>query len=292
MDWTLWIVASAAFLALYDLAKKASVRENAVLPTLLSSTCFGCVAFVAGLAASGRLGAAGAVTGELLLLSAAKSAIVATSWIFTFLALRTLPISIATPIRASAPALVFVAAFFVYGERPGLVQAIGMAVVFAGYFVFSWAGRHEGLDFFRTRAVWCAIAGACFSALSSMWDKYVFQVRAANVETVQLLFQCGLVVFYACAIAVQRAFGLRRDAFEWRWSIPFVGILLAAADWLYFRGLSVPGVPVSAASLIRRLSVVLTFLLGAKFFHETNLVRKGLALAAIVLGVILLCIGR
>lgn len=292
MDWTLWIVASAAFLALYDLAKKASVRENAVLPTLLSSTCFGCVAFVAGLAASGRLGAAGAVTGELLLLSAAKSAIVATSWIFTFLALRTLPISIATPIRASAPALVFVAAFFVYGERPGLVQAIGMAVVFAGYFVFSWAGRHEGLDFFRNRAVWCAIAGACFSAMSSMWDKYVFQVRAANVETVQLLFQCGLVVFYACAIAVQRAFGLRRDAFEWRWSIPFVGILLAAADWLYFRGLSVPGVPVSAASLIRRLSVVLTFLLGAKFFHETNLVRKGLALAAIVLGVILLCIGR
>ena len=125
-----------------------------------------------------------------------------------------------------------------------------------------------------------------------MWDKYVFQVRAANVETVQLLFQCGLVVFYACAIAVQRAFGLRRDAFEWRWSIPFVGILLAAADWLYFRGLSVPGVPGSAASLIRRLSVVLTFLLGAKFFHETNLVRKGLALAAIVLGVILLCIGR
>jgi len=292
VDWTLWIVASAAFLALYDLAKKASVRENAVLPTLLSSTCFGCLAFVAGLAASGRLGAASAVTGELVLLSAAKSAIVATSWIFTFLALRTLPISIATPIRASAPALVFVAAFFVYGERPGLVQAIGMAVVFSGYFVFSWAGRHEGLDFFRNRAVWCAIAGACFSAISSMWDKYVFQVRAANVETVQLLFQCGLVVFYATALAVQRAFGLRRDAFEWRWSIPFVGILLAAADWLYFRGLAVPGVPVSAASLIRRLSVVLTFLLGAKFFHETNLVRKGLALAAIVLGVVLLCIGR
>ena len=292
MDWTLWIVASAAFLALYDLAKKASVRENAVLPTLLLSTCFGCLAFVAGLAASGRLGAAGSVTGELVLLSAAKSAIVATSWIFTFLALRTLPISIATPIRASAPALVFVAAFFVYGERPGPVQAIGMAVVFAGYFVFSWAGRHEGLDFFRSRAVWCAIAGACFSAISSMWDKYVFQVRAANVETVQFLFQCGLVVFYASALAVQRVFGLRRDAFEWRWSIPFVGILLAAADWLYFRGLSAPGVPVSAASLIRRLSVVLTFLLGAKFFHETNLVRKGLALAAIVLGVVLLCIGR
>ena len=42
--------------------------------------------------------------------------------------------------------------------------------------------------------------------------------------------------------------------------------------------------------LMRRLSVVLTFLLGARFFHETNLVRKGIALAAIVAGVSLLCL--
>ncbi len=41
---------------------------------------------------------------------------------------------------------------------------------------------------------------------------------------------------------------------------------------------------------MRRLSVVLTFLLGARFFHETNLVRKGIALAAIVAGVSLLCL--
>ena len=42
--------------------------------------------------------------------------------------------------------------------------------------------------------------------------------------------------------------------------------------------------------LMRRLSVVLTFLLGARFFHETNLVRKGIALAAIVIGVSLLAL--
>ena len=41
---------------------------------------------------------------------------------------------------------------------------------------------------------------------------------------------------------------------------------------------------------MRRFSVVLTFLLGARFFHETNLLRKGIALAAIVAGVTLLCL--
>ena len=291
IDWTLWIFASAIFLALYDLAKKASVRNNAVLPTLLASTCFGCAAYVAGLAASGSLGAAACLTREIVALSVVKCIIVGTSWVFTFRALRTLPISIATPIRASAPALVFLIAFFLYGERPSLLQGTGMATVFAGYFVFSWAGRHEGIDFFRNRAVWCAFAGAFFSAISAIWDKYLFQVRALPVETVQFAFQIGLVIFYAAALAAARAFKAEGPAFEWRWSIPLVGILLAAADWLYFQGLACPDAPVSAASLMRRFSVVITFVLGAKFFHETNLARKTLALAAIVAGVVLICLG-
>ena len=292
MSWTSLILASAVFLALYDLAKKASVRDNAVLPTLLISTCFGGVAYVAGVAICGRLGDATVMTRELLALSAIKCIIVGTSWVFTFRALRSLPISIATPIRASAPALVFVIAFVLYGERPSLVQLIGMATVFAGYFVFSWAGRHEGIDFFRNRAVWYAFAGAACSALSSIWDKYLFQVRALPVESVQLAFQVGLVVFYSVALAAARLFHAEKIAFEWRRTIPLVGILLAAADWLYFQGLACPDAPVSAASLLRRFSVVITFVLGARFFHETNLVRKGLALAAIVVGVVLICLGK
>ena len=291
MSWTAWIVASSFFLALYDLAKKASVRENAVLPVLLCSTCCGCAAFVAGVAVCGKLPDVIATTnGQSLALAAIKSVIVATSWVFTFCALRTLPITVATPIRASAPALVFVAAFFLYGEIPTWVQGVGMLAVFGGYWAFSWAGRHEGIDFFRNRAVWCAIAGACFSALSSIWDKYVFQVAAAPVETVQFFFQVGLVVVYALILSGQRILKLGHKRFEFRWTIPCVGILLAAADWLYFRGLAIPDVPISVGSLLRRFSVVITFVLGARFFHEKNLKRKALALAAILAGVVLLCI--
>ena len=291
MSWTAWILLSSFFLALYDLAKKASVRENAVLPVLLCSTCCGCAAFVAGLAACGKLPEVlSSASGRALGLAVIKSVIVATSWIFTFYALRTLPITIATPIRASAPALVFIAAFFLYGEIPSWVQAIGMLAVFGGYFAFSWAGKHEGIDFFRNKAVWSAIAGACFSALSSIWDKYVFQVAGAPVETVQFFFQIGLVIVYALILSGQRLLKLPHDRFEFRFTIPFVGILLAMADWLYFRGLAVPDAPISVGSLLRRFSVVITFVLGARFFHETNLKRKALALAAFLVGVILLCI--
>ena len=170
------------------------------------------------------------------------------------------------------------------------MQLLGMAAVFAGYFAFSWAGRCEGIDFRRNRAVWCAFAGMFLSAMSSMWDKYVFQCRGGDVEAEQLFFQLGLVCVYSFLFAGRTALRLHGDRFEWRWSIPMVGILLAAADWLYFKGLAIPDVPISVASLMRRFSVVITFVLGARFFHETNLVRKGIALAVILTGIVLLCL--
>jgi transporter family protein len=288
--WIAWILASSVFLAFYDLSKKASVRDNAVLPVLLFATVAGAAAYVAALGAAGGIGAAVHVTAREFALIGVKSLIVSTSWVLTYCALRTLPITIATPIRASSPALVFVAAFFMYGEKPSPVQGLGMLLVFAGYWTFSWAGKHEGIDFLRSRAVWFALGGMCMSALSSLWDKFILQRRAIPVETVQLWFQLGLVAVYALLLGAQRTMRMERDRFEWRWSILATGVLLAAADWLYFHGLAIPDVSISVGSLMRRFSVVITFVLGAAIFHERNLRRKGLALAAILIGVALLCV--
>lgn len=288
--WTCWILASAVFLAFYDLAKKASVRENAVLPVLLLATVAGGGAYVAVLGAAGGIPAALDVSARNLSLICIKSAIVSTSWVLTYCALRSLPITIATPIRASAPAIVFIAAFFLYGEQPTLVQGLGIILVFTGYWAFSKAGKFEGIDFLRSRAVWLAIGGMCMSAVSSIWDKFILQKCAIPVETVQFWFQIGLVAIYALLLTGQRALRIDRRKFEWRWTIPATGILLAAADWLYFHGLAIPDVPISVGSLMRRFSVVITFILGAVFFKERNLKRKGIALAAILTGVILLCL--
>ena len=288
--WTCWILASAVFLAFYDLAKKASVRENAVLPVLLLATVAGGGAYVAVLGAAGGIPAALDVSARDLSLICIKSAIVSTSWVLTYCALRSLPITIATPIRASAPAIVFIAAFFLYGEQPTVVQGLGIILVFTGYWAFSKAGKFEGIDFLRSRAVWLAIGGMCMSAVSSIWDKFILQKCAIPVETVQFWFQIGLVAIYSLLLTGQRTLRIDRRKFEWRWTIPATGILLAAADWLYFHGLAIPDVPISVGSLMRRFSVVITFILGAVLFKERNLKRKGIALAAILTGVILLCL--
>ena len=106
---------SAVFLALYDVSKKASVRENAVLPVLLVSSAAGAAVYVSALGVAGGISSALAVSAGDLVLALTKSVIVGTSWVLTYCALRTLPVTIATPIRASSPALVFIVAFFLYG---------------------------------------------------------------------------------------------------------------------------------------------------------------------------------
>lgn len=290
MAWTAWILLSAVFLALYDVAKKASVRENAVLPVLLLSSSAGTLAYMAALGGAGAILSALDIAPRQLVLIGIKSLVVGTSWVLTFSALRTLPVTIATPIRASAPAVVFIAAFFLYGERPAPVQGLGMLLVFVGYWAFGWAGKHEGIDFFRSRAVWLAVGGMFMSAVSSIWDKFILQKCAIPVETVQFWFQLGLVAMYACILLVGRLLRLGGSRFEWRWTIPLTGILLVGADWLYFHGLAIPDVPISAGSLLRRFSVAITFVLGAVVFRERNLRRKAVALAAILAGVILICL--
>ncbi len=289
-DWMIWIFASAVMLAFYDIVKKASVRGNAVIPVLLVSTLAGLSAYALGLAAVGGLRDAAVATPHEHLLVAVKSLLAGSSWVFTFWALRTLPITIATPIRASSPALVFVVAFFMYGERPGLLQGVGMALVFVGYWAFAWAGRHEGIDFLRSRAVWLAICGMCFSAASALWDKFILQKCAIPPARVQLWFQIGLVVIYVALFASLRLSRLNQDRFEWRWTIPLTGVLLAVADYLYFHGLALPDVHISVASLLRRFSVVISFVVGAVVFHERNLRRKGLALASVLVGIALICL--
>jgi transporter family protein len=93
-----------------------------------------------------------------------------------------------------------------------------------------------------------------------------------------------MCLIYAVAAAVSH------KGFEWRWSMPTTGILLAVSDACYFNAIAVPDAQISILSLIRRSSIVITFFIGGAIFRESDIRRKAFALAAIILGVVLLCL--
>lgn len=301
--WLGWILASCVVLSLYDLSKKASVRGNAVFPTLFGSTLSGWLAVTAFLLCRGGFAAAIALPYGHIALLLFKSCIVGASWTATYIALKTLPITVAAPIRATGPMWTLVGAVLVFSEMPTFAQAVGMSFVVAGCIAFSRSAAHEGIDFRRDRAVLFAFLGTFLGSCSALYDRHLLNGLGIQTGTVLWWFMGGMCAIYLVATAIWLA-GARRGGdgrrpaaggiakFDWRWTIPLVGVLLAASDACYFNAIAVPEAKISVLSMIRRSSVVVTFFLGGAVFRETNLLRKAAALAAILAGVMTLCLAK
>jgi transporter family protein len=283
-SWLLWILASSVGLSVYDLCKKASVKNNSVFPTLLVTTFSGWAAVSVLLVLCGRMNEAFALSPERIVFLLIKSCIVAASWTATYFALKTLPITCAAPIRASGPFWTLLGAVLVFGEVPNAVQGVGMAFVLSGCAFFSLSSRGDAAAG-GTKAVLLAFAGTVLGSCSALYDKHLMQGMGIGPLTVLWWFLGGMTVMYAIPAV------FNRGGFRWRWTMPLTGILLAATDACYFNAIAVPDAQISVLSLIRRSSIVLTFFIGGAIFRERGLRRKAVALAAILIGVVLLCLG-
>ena len=63
------------------------------------------------------------------------------------------------------------------------------------------------------------------------------------------------------------------------------------ADFVYFYALGIDGAMISVVSMVRRGSVIVSFLCGAMIFHEKNLKAKAFDLLLVLLSMLLLYIG-
>ena len=122
--WLLLAFVSAALLGLYDIAKKTSLKENAVLPVLFLNTLFSTLIFVPFIFMSRfdiaamensmfYVPEAGWEVHKFIIL---KAIIVLSSWICGYFAIKHLPLTIAGPINATRPVMVLVGAMLVFGE--------------------------------------------------------------------------------------------------------------------------------------------------------------------------------
>ncbi|MBO5644237.1 MAG: DMT family transporter [Lentisphaeria bacterium] len=287
--WVLPVILSAVTLGIYDITKKHAVNANSVMPVLFFSTLSGCAAIAVISAFNQGLGVVCALSAKVLALVWLKSLLVAASWVCAYYAMRSLPISIASPVRASAPFWTFLGGLLIYHEIPSPVQAAGMLLKFAGYFAFSVIGKLEGFSI-RHKGMILIFAGTLLGAVSALYDKYLLNVLNIPHTPLQFHFALDLCVILGAAWATRHAVSKIRTPFVWKWSIFATGILLVTADFLYFYALSMPDIKISIFSLIRRSGCIISFTAGSLFFRDKHLKIKAAALMLILLGVVLLTV--
>ncbi len=291
MMWILLAFLSATMLGFYDVFKKRSLRENAVVPVLFLNTLICSLIFVPFL---GIIPFGGWEVQRYVML---KSVIVLTSWAFGYIGMKHLPITLVGPINATRPVIVLLVALMVFGEKLNLYQWIGVLFAVVSFFLLSRSGKKEGIDFSHNRWVTCAVLAAVFGAISAIYDKYLMAPISNGGVGLDRLTVQSWFNFYQClimGIVMLLVWKPKRKGsapFRWDWAIPLISIFLTAADFVYFQALSLDGALVSVVSMVRRGSVVVSFAVGAFLFHERNLKSKVVDLALVLIGMIFLFIG-
>jgi len=297
--WTLLALSSALFLGCYDISKKISVRNNAVLPVVWMATGFSLL-FVSPAFVLSRLGTLSPGSTfyvsipptSLLAPIALKSLVIGTSWSLSYFALKHLPVSVVSPIRASAPFFTLLGAIIWLGEIPRPLQALGLFIILGSWFWFSFTGKKEGIHFMRNKWIGFIFLATLLGSLSGLMDRYFLQNSSIEPMSLQFWFLFLLWLFLGFVVLVFWVPRRQQNTpFQWTWGIPAVGLFLTLADIAWFNALTRPDALVALATGLRRTSVVVSFVVGGILFKELNKRQKAWAVLGILVGALLILRG-
>lgn len=302
--WLILAFMSAAFLGIYDSLKKKALRNNAVIPILFLNTLFSSLIFLPFIILSEstdllddsifHVGSGGWETHKFVVL---KAFIVLSSWVLGYFGMKHLPLTIVGPINATRPVMVLIGALLFFGERLNVWQWIGVSLAIISFLLLSRSGKKEGIDFKHNHWIFMIVGAAVMGAVSGLYDKFLMAPMSEGgvgldrmmVQSWYNIYQC--IMMLAMLILLWWPKHKETTPFHWDWAIIGVSLFLSTADFVYFYALSVPAAMISIVSMVRRGSVIVSFLCGAVLFHEKNLKAKAVDLALVLLGMIFLYIG-
>lgn len=319
--WTILAFISALCLGFYDVSKKVALRDNKVVDVLTLSICVSAVILSVPLLLSGCCPEV--MTGTLFyvptmnlqahLFTLLKSAIVLSSWVFGFISLKHLPISVVSPLQATRPMWTLIGALLLFGERLNGWQWAGVVLAIGSIFVYSFRNRKEirrkQVDRrYYISLVLAILIGAC----SGLYDKYLMRRYDHNaVQVYYTLYQAVMMIIVWWAMwgkehrAHRRAAAKAGDsssifhkplylasiANKSLLSIVMISVFLVISDNVYMLALSYPDSMIAVVSTIRRGGTVIGFAYGLLFLKETDPWHKILCMIGICAGLLCLAVG-
>ena len=297
--WIWLALISAVLLGFYDVAKKYALKRNGIYFVILAATGFTTLFLCPFLSV-------GPAAYHIKI--AIKALIVTVTWLSGMEALRLLPITTVSTFKASRPMFVVLFSIIIFGERLNLWHWLGVAAVAVALWLLGAASGKEGFRFGSGRGFWALVISMATGVVSALWDKFIIKsfvfdgplspVYAAIPSELQvpLFLQAWTNLYITVILAVIVAVkaireGSDRERFHWDWSLLIIAVLITLSDAVYFLAISGEGSLLSVIALVRRFSIVVTFVVGAIVFREQKIKGKSIALAFMIAGIVLLMAG-
>lgn len=298
--WLFLALISAFFLGLYDVSKKKALLTGSVVSVLFYSTLVSSILFIPfilgsryGLIADTSLFYTQSYGIHQHVYIIVKSVIVLSSWVCGYYGMQHLPITIVGPINATRPVMVLIGALTFLGEHLNVWQWVGVLIAIFSFYYMSRSSRREGIDFRHNRWILLVVLSNVFGAVSGLYDRYLMSPTGIGLDKMAVqswfnIYQCLMLLIFI--LIVKRGAWLAITSRVLKWVV-FISLFLSAADFVYFYALSQPDALISVVSMVRRSSVVVSFLVGAFLFKEHNLRSKVIDLVLVLLSMLALYIG-
>ena len=317
--WIILAFVSALTLGGYDISKKIALQHHRVMDVLtlsiLLSSFILCVPLILSRTCpemmTGTLFFVPQMDLQAHIFTFVKSCIVLSSWIFAYVSLKYLPMSVVTPMQATRPMWTLVGALLIFGERLNIWQWVGVLLAIGSIFVFSFRNHphvnlHEGVksQISNNKYYICLALAIIIGSCSALYDKFLMHRYDHNfVQVWYTLYQAILMLLiWSWDHFRQRKKNhlspfIHKSPFKgdleglFHFSILLISLFLVISDNTYMLALRDPDSLIAVVSTVRRGGAVIGFAYGLLFLHEPEPRKKILCMLGVMLGLICLALG-
>ena len=302
--WVVLSLISAFLLGFYDIFKKQTVVNNAIIPVLFYSTLVSGLLFLPFVLLSHfkpYIFAGGfmeklyiePLTLQQHLFILGKTALILASWMFSYSAMKHLPITVVGPVNQLRPAITVILMFVVFHESLTWLQGVGVVLAIISFYFMNRSGKLEGINFKSDKWVYMLLGSAVLVALSGVYDKFLLSYidKPMSPATIQAWYTIYDFLMMAVLFWIIWFPKRQKQPFEWRWGIVAMAVFVTVADVIYLTGLKQEAAVVVLIPLILYgVRLIVSFVYGIFGFKEQNIRSKIVPLLMVLAALVCLCI--
>lgn len=215
--------------------------------------------------------------------------------IFSTKALKHMEISTAVPMTNLSPIFLLVLAYFFLGEKINGIQFLGILFLVFGAYILESDNTKKAITnplskLKKSKHLHCAVFGIILYSIAAITEKYMF-----NKNLTDPLSMVFYVAFFSSIITLTFQLILF-DNFKgvkytfkksWFYILICAVMFLLSTGFYYF---SIDLIYVSIALPVKRISTLISTILGGRFFHEKYILYKSIACIVMLLGLYLIAI--
>lgn len=267
-----------------EIVKKKALEINSTIEVLFMYT------FLSFLIVLPQIKSAMGMEPKYYLYVALKSFVIFLAWMFSFKAIKRMPISLYGVLDLSRVLFATLLGVIVLQEILSVSQMIGLAFVSAGLILLKYRPRSmrettdAGKQSVEVKYVVMSFASCMLNAVSGLLDKLLMkEISSAQLQFWYMFF---LVSMYFLFIVFTRTPVKIADVARNKW-VWLLSILFVIADRALFIANGMPGSRITVMTLLKQAGCVVTILAGRDLFKEKNTTHKMICAFIIIIGIVI-----